>query len=294
MKPLRVALPAFAVLALATLNPLWSAPGWPMSHEGPAFALRTHIYARHFSGWDLMPIWSSADASGFGSPMPLLYHKLFYVLAGGLDLVTGSLKSADMSAVAILLVAGATGLYLTVRALGAGPLAAIIAGCCLITANYTVTNWEVRGALAESCAAMVTPWVFLFFVKTIQLGRMTMGLGVALGLLWLSHSVLAFFAALILAVTYLILAIARLAPLSVLNPRTAWPAVLCFALLVGPYLVPLAILGRAYDVNRILTPPYRPVYQFRSVSAYFWEQRWHFGSTASGLTVQLDHAMPCS
>ena len=281
----------FAVLAIATLVPLWSAPGWPLSHTGDGFSVATHIYARHFSGFDLMPIWSSVDASGFGSPLPLLYHKLFFFLAGGVALMTGSLKSADITVVAILLVAGATGLYLTVRALGASPLAATIAGVSLITANYTVTNWEVRGALAEFCGAMVAPWLFLFFVKTIQSGRMATGLGVGLGLMWLSHSVLAFYAGLILAATYLVLATARLAPWSVLNPRTAWPAALCFALLVGAYLVPMAILVRGYDVNRILTPPYRPIYQFRPVSAYFWEGGWHFGSTAAGLTVELDHAI---
>jgi hypothetical protein len=286
-----VAILIFVVLAVATLFPVWSAPGWPLGHEGNAFALRTHIYARHFSGFDLMPIWSSADASGFGSPMPLLYHKLFYMLAGGLALVTGSLKSADTIAVAILLVAGAAGLFLSVRALGGGQVAALIAGCALITANYTVTNWEVRGALAEFCGAMVVPWVFLFFVKTIQSGRIAIGLGISLGLLWLSHSVLAFYAALILIATYLVLAIARRAPWSILHPRTAWPAVLCFTCLVGPYLVLMAILGRAYDINRILSRPYRPVYQFKPIGAYLLDRSWRFGSTVSGLTVQLDHAM---
>ena len=119
----------FTALTAATLVPLWRDAGWPLNHSGNLFALHTHVYARHFSWFDILPIWSSADVSGFGSPMPLLYHKLFYFLAGVIALGVGSLKSADLIAVALLLVAGAAGLYLTMRTLGASRLAATVAGC---------------------------------------------------------------------------------------------------------------------------------------------------------------------
>ncbi|HEY3045161.1 MAG TPA: hypothetical protein VGJ39_14105 [Vicinamibacterales bacterium] len=281
----------FVVLAVATLFAAWSAPGWPANHEDNSFAVRTLIYARHFSWLDFIPVWSSADSSGFGSPMPLMYHKLFYVLAGALALATGSVKSANVIAVGLLLVAGASGIYLTVRTLGGSRLAATVAGCSLITANYTVTNWLVRGAMAEFCGAMMIPWVLLFFVRTIQSGRLAIGLGVSFGLLWLSHSVLAYYTGLILGSTYLLLLLMRLAPVSAIDPRTAWPSGVWFAVLVGPYLVLMAIVGREYDFSRILTPPFRPIYQFKPPSAYLWDRQWRFGGTASGLTVQLDHAV---
>src|SRR5262245_40180289 len=157
-----------------------------------------------------MPIWSSADVSGFGSPLPLMYHKLFYFLGGALALITGSIKSADVTAIALLLVAGAGGIALTLRSLGASRLAAIIGGCCLITANYTVTNWLVRGALAEFTSAMIVPWVLFYFVRSVNAGRIAAGLGISLGLLWLSHSVLGYFTGVILAFSFLLMAAFRL------------------------------------------------------------------------------------
>jgi hypothetical protein len=288
---LRLPILAFLALAVATLRPLWGEDGWPDNHEGNLFALRTHIYARHFSWFDFMPIWSSADVSGFGSPLPLMYHKLFYFLAGALVPITGSLKSADLVAIATFLVLGACGTYLALRELGVSRLPATAGGCCLIAANYTVTNWLVRGALAEFAGAMIVPWVLYSLVKTIQGGRLTAGLGVGLGLLWLSHSVLGYFTSLIVAATLLALAGLRILSWSVFSPRTAWPAGSFFALLVLPYLAPLAIVGRDYDVGRILTPPFQPEYQFRSFLAYLWDTSWRFGDRSSNLTVQLDLAM---
>ena len=224
----------FTALALATLVPLWSDAGWPLSHEGDAFAHRTYVYARHFSWLDFLPIWSSIDASGFGSPMPLLYHKLFYLPAAALALATGSLKAADGMTVAAFLVIGAIGMSRTLRLLGASPLASAIGGCCLITANYTVINWLVRGALAEFCAAMIVPWVFLTLVKTIQSARFPIAFGVALALLWLSHSVLAYYTGLLVAIAYVISAALGVAPWRALRPSMIWRPMLVFAGMVAP------------------------------------------------------------
>ena len=131
-------------------------------------------------------MWSSSDAAGFGSPMPLLYHKLFYLLAAPLSLITGTIRSADLLVVAGALVLGAYGMYALTRALAASRLAATAPGCVLIVANYTVTNWLVRGALAELTAAMLVPWPLRSFIGALRGGRMSIGLGVWLALLWLA------------------------------------------------------------------------------------------------------------
>lgn len=279
----------FALLAAATLVPLWRDAGWPINHDN-AFGQRTEIYARHFAAFDLLPIWSSVDAGGFGSPMPLMYHKLFFIAAGLLALAGESLKSADTTVLWLFLIAGASGLYLTMRAMGGSRLAAAVAGCCLITANYTITNWLVRGAVAEFSGSMIAAWALFFLVKSINAGRVHSGLGIVLGLLWLAHSVLAFYVGLLFAATYLLLATAGIAPWSLLNPRTGWRSVAWFTLILTPYLASMAVLSRRYDFNRILIP-YQPVNEFRPFLSYLWERNWHFGRTVSGLTVQLDHPM---
>lgn len=282
----------FAALAVATLAPAWHEAGWPANHEGPAFAQRTLIYARHYSWFDLLPVWTSLDAWGFGSPMPVVYHKLFYMITAPLLIATGSIKGAVITALALLLTAGALGLFMTLRVMGASRLAAVVAGCCLLTASYTVSNWLVRGAMAELAGAMVGTWVLFYFVKSMSAGRLHMGLGITLGLVWLGHAVLAYFIVLILGATYLLLAFARRAPWSMLDPRTAWPALACFGCFPIPFLVPMAILGQAYDFTRIIQPPWRPVFQFRPTLAYVWDTDWSaLGPKSFGLTVQLDHPM---
>lgn len=286
------ALLIFGTLAVATLAPAWREAGWPANHEGPAFALRTLIYARHYTWFDLLPIWTSLDASGFGSPMPVVYHKLFYMIAAPLLLATGSIKAAVVMTLTLLLTAGALGIYATMRAIGASALAAVVTGVCLLTASYTVSNWLVRGAMAELAGAMMGTWVLLYFVKSMAAGRLHIGLGLSLGLVWLGHTVLAFYFVLILGSTYLLLALARLAPWSVLNPRTAWPAIACLACVPVPFLVPMGILGSAYDFTRIIQPPWRPAFQFRPTISYIWDTYWSaMGQKSVGLTVQLDHPM---
>jgi hypothetical protein len=282
---------AFVATAVASLSVIWRADGWPSGHDGVAFAQRTFIYGRHLRAMDLVPVWSSSDAAGFGSPMPLMYHKLFYLVAAPVSLITGTTRSADLLVLTGALVLGAYGMYALTRDLAAGRLAATAAGCSLIVANYTVTNWLVRGALAELTAAMLVPWLLRSFMRALSCGRMSTGLGVWLGLLWLSHSVLAFYAAVLLAVIYLLLAAAGRAPWSVVDPRTAWRPVTAFLLIVLPYLVPMLLIDRYYDLSRFHSWPLSPRYQFRSLRDYFWDTHWHFGRTSVGLTYQIDLAM---
>ena len=111
----RVALAVLAVCAataVVTLAPVWNGPGWPMNHETWGIAQRTQIYASHWAGLDLLPIWSSADNTGYGSPLPLFYHRLFYLVAAPLVLAFGSLKAADAVAIVIALTSGAWGMEL--------------------------------------------------------------------------------------------------------------------------------------------------------------------------------------
>lgn len=103
-----IALAVFVVVAGMTLVPVAAEAGWPANHEFSSFFTRTAIYAEHMRQGDLLPIWSSADNGGFGSPQPALYHKLFYLLAGSLLVVIGHLKASMLIAIWIWLVIGAS------------------------------------------------------------------------------------------------------------------------------------------------------------------------------------------
>ena len=281
----------FAATAVVTLAPVWNGPGWPMNHETWGIAQRTQIYARHVAGLDLLPIWSSVDNLGFGSPFPLFYHRLFYLVAAPLAIALGSLKAADAIAVILALTAGAWGMFRLTRQMGASELGATVAGISLIAANYTVTNWLVRGAVAELTGAMLVPWALLYFVRALTSRRMTVGLGISLGLMWHGHSLMAFYMGILLAITFLVLASFGKASWTILNPRTAWPALTAFSVLVLPHVALMSLLQRDYDPSRIISEPFAPWFQFRPLSSYFWDTYWTPGHTSAGYSTQIDLPM---
>ena len=262
-----------------------------MNHETWGIAQRSQIYASHWAHVDLLPIWSSADNTGFGSPLPLFYHRLFYLVAAPLALVFGSLKTADAIAVVLALTTGAWGMFRLTRQMGASELGASVAGISLIAANYTVTNWLVRGAVAELTGAMLVPWVLVYFLRALKGQRLTVGLGVSLGLMWHAHSVLAFYVGMLLVITFLVIALCRSASWTILDPRTAWPALTVFFILVLPHLALLWLLQRGYDPSRIISEPFAPWFQFRPLSAYVWDTSWTPGHTEAGYTTQIDLPM---
>ena len=73
----------------------------------------------------------------------------------------GSAKAALAGAVVGFLAPGLVGNYRCLRDQGLARLAAACGGVCFALANYSTTNWLVRGALAEFLAAMMLPWVLL-------------------------------------------------------------------------------------------------------------------------------------
>lgn len=280
-----------AVAASATLAPVWNAEGWPNNHDAWTFAQRTHIYARHLAALDLLPLWTSVDNGGFGSPFPLFYHRVFYLVAGPLALITGSNKLADALTIMLMLMVGGAGTFRLTRELGGGMLAGTFGGISLIAANYTLTDWLVRGAVAELSGAMIIPWVLSGFVRSLRDRVIRMELGVSMGLLWHAHSVMAFYLGLLLAVTAVVLLALRETSPALLDPRTAWPALGVFVLCVGPHLAVMSLFSHNYDVSRILSWPFTPAFQFQEPLWYLWDTHWVPGHTRAGLTVQLDLAI---
>jgi len=278
---------AFATLAFASLKPIWGQPGWPQNHEFNSFVQRTQIYAAHYRFHDFLPIWSSIDNKGFGSPQPLLYHRLFYAVAGAFAIITVSIKPALILAIVVFLLIGAWGIYFVMRALGVSRLASTIAGLSLIAANYTVTDWLVRGAVAELSGYMLVSWTMLYFLRSVQEERIRPGLGVILGLAFLAHSVLAYYLGLFYAAILFILIAARQVGFKIALVKSGLVALVFFLAIVLPFLIPMKIMGSAYDISRQLTATYHPAHQFQPLVDYFW-RHWLFGQVWSDITVQID------
>ena len=162
----------------------------------------------------------------------------------------------------------------------------------LLVANYTVTNWLTRGALAEFSAAMLLPWVLTAFAhwltRETHRCRTSITLGLLLGLTVVAHSVLSFYLVLLLGACALLLMAAGRLPPRRLKPLPLLSAGIAFALIAGPYLVAMSIVGNDYAMSRILPRHYLPENQIKPPLSYLWEPEFQWGKVWDHYTVQLD------
>lgn len=287
------------LLAVLTFAPVISSDGWPMNHEFSlpwhfnSFYLRTLLYAEHMAQGDWFPIWSVADNDGFGSPQPLMYHKLFYLVSGGLLVLTGQMKESILLSLWFFLLVGAGGVYWLCRQVGCNRFLAWCGAMLLLLANYTITNWLVRGAMAEFAAAMLAPWVlsaFLLWLRTPDArpyARFSF-LGLCVGLVFLGHSVLAFYLVLLLAACFAGLVLLRQVSWRVLRIGPLIWGALVFAVITGPYLAAMRIIGADYDMKRIIPVPFLPENQIKPFLSFIWDKQWQWGKIWDRYTVQLD------
>ena len=283
-----VCLVLFTAFSIATLKPLWISHGWPKNHEINAFALRTRVYAEHYRLHDLIPLWSSTDNNGLGSAMPALYHKLFYYLSGPLFLLTGKMKIALVLSILFFLVVGAFGMFAILRLLGANRTTSIAGGICLIAAKYTLTNWLIRGAVAEFSAAMLIPWALYYLLRSLNENRVRMGLAVSLALIFLGHSVMGYYLGLLFALLFLAsLVVGKIRLTGALLASTLTAAAL-FAVLVAPAVLLISSIGKDYDMERILDLAQHPHMDFHRLIRYFWDEYFIFGCDWATYSVQLD------
>ena len=284
--------PVLAILAVGGLFALWPVlvnEGWPYNHEKLSFVWRIRILAQHFSSGDWIPVWSSLDSLGFGSPMPALYHKVFNYLGGGVLLTGASIKGTLIGLLWAFLVVGSAGLYAAARYLRTGPVVAALIALLLTFANYTLTDWLVRGAFAELAAMVLIPWVLLWMLVLVREGRWPMWIGPLLFLLYSAHSVMAYYMVWLLALAFLV-HLAQRGMKAGLRPVVA-PALASIALFAIP-LVPfgLASLHMAghFDLTNILERGFAPSSQIRPFAWYFADPTWTWGVTWDGLTIQMD------
>lgn len=270
---------------------LFIAQDWPVNHESDSFFLRTMVYADHMRQGDFFPVWSAADNFGFGSPQPLWYHKLFYLVSGTFYLFLGISKQSVIFALWFFLLIGSVGMYVLARTIGFSRVEALCAGIMLILANYTITNWLIRGAMAELSGAMLVPWCIHAYINLIKQKYndffASFYLGLIVALIYFSHSVLAYFLVLLLCVTSVILICTRKISINRNLIVRVLLAAIIFAVIIAPFLLIIHSISKDYDLTRILPPFFLPENQFRPFRRYFWN-RWTWGKGIHDITLQLD------
>ena len=273
--------------ALAVVPPLIK-PGFPPNHEDDTFVLRTMVYAKHFQFGDLLPIWSASDNFGMGSPLPGLYHRLFYMVSGAIYAVTANSKVS----IALTLIAftsiGVYSVFLLLRSFDSTVFVSLIGASVLPFLNYSVTNWLVRGAMAEYSAMMLIP-LFLYVVKrSIDRSLLYGRIGLVMGFIFLAHSVIAYFTALLTGFILIGCCLLGLSTWKMFPLKKVFYAALGFFAVTWWSLLPMLYLRQRYDMSRLLPDFLAVRFQFRRITEYFWDSSWSWSNPPQLFTVQLD------
>ena len=287
-----LALAASVLWIALLLVQVMSHRGWPGNHDGLAPVSRMAALLGQWQAGHWIPVWSTHQHAGFGSPMPILYHKLHMYLSTAVLAVTGHTKTALVLPVALFMFAGMVGMVFCLRQFLGGRhrmLQWVVAGMLPAT-NYAVTDWLVRGALAEFAAMMVLPWVFGWCARLMLRGVWDIWIGCALGLLALAHSTLGLFSLVPLSFACVLAAVRwRKQVLGWIRPMAA--SALLGLLLVAPFALPMAAMAQFNRIERLsLAPIFVPRTNLLDWHAFVWNATWRWGDN-QGMTWQIDLAL---
>jgi hypothetical protein len=278
----------FILVAIIGIVPPLLKPGFPPNHEDDTFVLRTMVYAKHFQFSDLVPVWSSSDNFGMGSPLPSLYHRLFYIVSGFVYAVTNNSKVAIALSLIIFTAIGVRFVFLTLRLFHCSQQIAIIGASTLPFLNYSVTNWLVRGAMAEYSAMMLIPLVLYVVKKSWDRGSLYAPIGFVFGCLFLAHSVIAYYMALIFGTVLIASCLFQLLPWTFFSIKQVALSVLAFISVTWWSLLPMLYFRQRFDVGRLLPDFLNVQFQFHSAKEYLWDSAWSWSNAPQLFTVQMD------
>jgi hypothetical protein len=261
--------------------------GWPMSHEGTGWLQRMNVVRNALSHGDIFPLWWSDGAWGLGSPMPLLYHKLFNFIAAPLSLVIGNVKDSVVVTLAILSAAGIYGLRRLCEQVTAPGWIPNVLALSFPHLSYAVTDWLVRGSFAEYAAMAVGTWLLAWCAALVRTGHVSRSIVPILVGMFLAHSVIAMYGLLLVALA-LGIWLSRSAHRTKSQLRElGLAAALCLGIL-GPLLLLMGVVSSKVNTGYLDTGVYHPVRQFWDLSRYVWDENYVWGIDWRSYTVQLD------
>lgn len=287
-----LALMATLVWIAMLLVPVMSHRGWPHNHDGLAPVSRMAALLGQWQAGHWLPVWSTHQQDGLGSPMVVLYHKLHMYVSTAILAVTGHVKTALVLPIALCMLTGIGGMVFCLRQF-LGPrhrMLQWVVAAMLPATNYASFNWFVRGAVAEFAAMMILPWVFGWCARLLFRGVWQVWIGLAMGLLALAHSTLGMFA---------LVPIGMACAVAAVRWRThirGWikPMVisgLLGLLVVGPFVLPMAAMARFNMIERLSIPPhFVPRMNKVHWTEFFWNTSWHWGDPY-GMNYQIDLAL---
>jgi hypothetical protein len=131
--------------------------------------------------------------------------------------------------------------------------------------------------------------LFLYIAKrSIDRGLLYGRLGLIMGFLFLAHSVIAYFTALLTGFIMIGCCLLGLSTWKMFSVRKVCFAVLGFFAVTWWSLLPMLYLRQRYDMSRLLPDFLAVRFQFRRITEYVWDSSWSWSNPPQLFTVQLD------
>jgi len=250
--------------------------------------LRTMVYAKHFRFGDLVPVWASSDNFGMGSPFPGLYHRLFYLVSGLTYALTNNSKMSITLALMAFTSIGVYSVFLTLCSYQCSRQIAMIGASTLPFLNYSVTNWLVRGAMAEYSAMMLVPLVLYLVKKSWDRGSLCVSTGFAFGCLFLAQSVIAYYTALIVGAVLIAGSLLRVFTRNFFSLKQIVLSLFAFISITWWSLLPMLYFRQQFDIGRLLPDFLNVQLQFHGAKEYLKDSSWSWSNAPNLFTLQLD------
>lgn len=180
------------ILFLLTMPAIWNLfkPGYFNMHDDLQ-VMRIFEMDKCFSDGQIPCRWAPDMAYGYGQPMLNFYSAFPYYLGELFRLLTPiSIIWTVKILFAVSFIGAAFGMYLLARQFW-GEWGGIVSAVLYTYAPYHSVDVYVRGAMSESFALMILPFVWLAFYKLIKNGgfKNVFWTAVSLGLLLMTHNV---------------------------------------------------------------------------------------------------------
>ena len=225
-----------------------------------------------------------------GSAWPLFYHKLFYIVAGSFHAITSSVKISICLSLYLFGLIGVYGIYRICRDIELGYWKSVIVAISFPHLNYVVTDYLVRSAFAEYAALCLTTLLIWWCVHLVVKKVFSLSIAIILFAVFLSHSVIAYYGALAIVVSFVIFCTAYPKRLFEVTKKATLAGVIFF-ILAGPILLLMYLLGRNTNLDylRIFYPTeeYIPFWRYIFDKGYTWGNNC-VDTTGVPSTVQLD------
>ena len=274
-----------SVSTVASFHPALLSDGWPYNHEGLTWAYRSDLYAAAFTRGEWLPFWDASANFGLGSPMPLVYHKLYYLLAGLLQFIGLADKASAIVSLCFFALVGSSGVFAIGGQLQLSSTHRLVIAATFPHLNYLATDWLVRGAFAEFSAVCLIPWLIWWCITLLTTTRVSWSISLILTLTLLAHSVIALFSLIPLAVAFVVaFGVGKDCRPALLRQLTA--SILLFAFMALPLVFLIFGVTEYFDVSHITSVP--TSHQFQPFGRYFYDPDYKWGEDWFTYTVQID------